>query len=93
MDAQQLAEAIVQATAVTIDPTATAQRRTEAVQFFEQVGNIYNNLTEVMEVVFGRLWSCCIPLAQHSLICCHSNCYSSCSTVICTVFGVCSSIL
>jgi hypothetical protein len=38
MDAQQLAEAIVQATAVTIDPTATAQRRAEAVQFFEQVG-------------------------------------------------------
>lgn len=37
MDAQQLAEAIVQATAVTHDPTATAQRRAEAVQFFEQV--------------------------------------------------------
>lgn len=38
MDAQQLTEAIVQATAVTHDPTATAQRRAEAVQFFEQVG-------------------------------------------------------
>jgi hypothetical protein len=37
MDAQQLAEAIVQATAVQVDPSATAQRRAEAVQFFEQV--------------------------------------------------------
>lgn len=37
MDAQQLAQAIIQATAVTADPLATAQRRAEAVQFFEQV--------------------------------------------------------
>jgi hypothetical protein len=42
MDAQQLTEAIVQATTVTHDPTATAQRRAEAVQFFEQVGAMNN---------------------------------------------------
>lgn len=45
MDAQQLTEAIKQATAVTHDPTATAQRRAEAVQFFEQVSE-NNNVAE-----------------------------------------------
>ncbi len=37
MDAQALVQSIIQATAVQVDPNAAAQRRAEAVQFFEQV--------------------------------------------------------
>lgn len=73
MEAQQLAEAIVQATAVTIDSTATPQCRAEAVQFFEQVGTVTRTLLNVNEALLGRPRSCCIVSAQHSLIYCHSK--------------------
>jgi hypothetical protein len=54
MDAQQLAQAIVQATQVTHDAGATPQRRAEAVQFFEQVGGAG---------VCGRIEQCSLPRA------------------------------
>jgi hypothetical protein len=39
--AEQLAESIVNATAVTHNPASSQQQRTEAVQFFEQVGRAW----------------------------------------------------
>lgn len=47
--AAQLAENIVQATAITHNPGSTPQQRAEAVQFFEQVGarTIFGSIRQV----------------------------------------------
>ena len=55
--AAQLADSIVQATAVTHNPSATPQQRAEAVQFFEQVRNpsyikwLYNATKHCMPLI------------------------------------------
>lgn len=79
MDAQQLAEAIVQATAVQVDPSATAQRRAEAVQFFEQVGVF----TQSFAMPISTMGACYSSLASFltmqlkqadpSVLCAHCN--------------------